>query len=149
MIPTGSWRDENLCAQHIAVRSLPKSIRKDTHRTRNDSCCIMHIRERKNGFSHHAAAHARIIFCTETKNRRNRPRFEFKFKKIPRIERERLSITKTKISNMSLHLRNHRERIRDAKIVSKTCSTVAIRSATDAAVASALASAVSDLPFSQ
>ena len=50
--------------------------------------------------------------------------------------------------SMSLHLRNHRERMRDARIVSKTCSAVAIRSATDATVASAVASAVSDLSLS-
>ena len=43
---------------------------------------------------------------------------------------------------MSLHLRSHRERLRDAKLVSKICSRVSIAAARDSSIASALASAV-------
>jgi hypothetical protein len=44
--------------------------------------------------------------------------------------------------NMSLHLRHSRERIRDARFAARVAATIAIKSACDAAIASALALAV-------
>ena len=108
------------------------------------------------GFSHHSKIHNVVVRDSQKQKWREKPdqKTNLNRKKIPRRREKREAphiknyITEIKILNMSLHLRNHRERIRDARIVSKTCSTVAIRSATDAAVASALASAVSDLSLS-